>query len=101
MVCSLHTNSTAFRAVPNVLNSRFANYKNQPLRYAIPASFRGTFEALGVTEGRKERSGVRAAIIREKGVNGDREMAYSLFLAGFDVKDVPHDRPDERTRNTR
>ncbi len=67
---------------------RFANYKNQPLRYAIPASFKGTFEALGVTEGRKERSGVRAAIIREKGVNGDREMAYSLFLAGFDVKDV-------------
>lgn len=67
---------------------RFANYKKQPIRYAIPAAFKGTFEALGVTEGRKERSGVRAAIIREKGVNGDREMAYSLFLAGFDVKDV-------------
>ena len=67
---------------------RYANYKAQPLRYAIPASFKGTFDALGVTEGRKERSGVRAAIIREKGVNGDREMAYSLFLAGFDVKDV-------------
>lgn len=33
-------------------------------------------------------SGVKAAIIREKGVNGDREMAYSLYLAGFDVKDV-------------
>ncbi len=67
---------------------RFANYKVQPLKYAIPASFKGTFEALGVAEGRKERSGIRAAIIREKGVNGDREMAYSLFLAGFDVKDV-------------
>jgi phosphoribosylformylglycinamidine synthase len=37
---------------------------------------------------RKESSGKRAAIIREKGVNGDREMAYSLWLAGFDVKDV-------------
>jgi phosphoribosylformylglycinamidine synthase len=33
-------------------------------------------------------SGVRAAIIREKGTNGDREMAYVLYLAGFDVKDV-------------
>jgi phosphoribosylformylglycinamidine synthase len=33
-------------------------------------------------------SGIKAAIIREKGVNGDREMAYSLYLAGFDVKDV-------------
>jgi phosphoribosylformylglycinamidine synthase len=37
---------------------------------------------------RDGKSGVRAAIIREKGVNGDREMAYSLYLAGFDVKDV-------------
>ena len=33
-------------------------------------------------------SGIRAAIIREKGTNGEREMAYSLYLAGFDVKDV-------------
>ena len=30
----------------------------------------------------------KAAIIREKGVNGDREMAYTLYLAGFDVKDI-------------
>ena len=67
---------------------RFANYKHQPLRYAIPASFKGSLESMGLAFGRKERSGVRAAIIREKGVNGDREMAYSLFLAGFDVKDV-------------
>ena len=67
---------------------RFENYKHQPLRWAIPASFKGTFDSLGVTEGRSGRTGVRAAIIREKGVNGDREMAYSLHLAGFDVKDV-------------
>jgi phosphoribosylformylglycinamidine synthase len=33
-------------------------------------------------------SGIKAAIIREKGVNGDREMAYMMYLAGFDVKDV-------------
>ena len=31
---------------------------------------------------------MRAAIIREKGTNGEREMAYMLHLAGFDVKDV-------------
>ena len=30
----------------------------------------------------------KAAIIREKGTNGDREMAYALHLAGFKVKDV-------------
>lgn len=29
-----------------------------------------------------------AAIIREKGTNGDREMAYALHTAGFTVKDV-------------
>ena len=38
--------------------------------------------------GRRGESGIRAAIIREKGVNGDREMAHALYLAGFDVKDV-------------
>ena len=37
---------------------------------------------------RKQSSGIRAAIIREKGVNGDREMAWIMHLAGLDVKDV-------------
>ncbi len=67
---------------------RFENYKQQPIRYAIPAAFDGSLKSLGLEAGRKTRSGIKAAIIREKGVNGDREMAYSLFLAGFDVKDV-------------
>lgn len=67
---------------------RFANYAFQPLKYAIPSSFDGSFSSLGVKDFRKSHSGIKAAIIREKGVNGDREMAYSLFLAGFDVKDV-------------
>ncbi len=67
---------------------RFENYKKQPLRYRLPAGFDGSLASRGIALGRHERSGVRAAIIREKGVNGDREMAYSLYLAGFDVKDV-------------
>ena len=67
---------------------RFENYKRQPLRYAIPASYDGTLASRGLALRRDGKSGVRAAIIREKGVNGDREMAYSLYLAGFDVKDV-------------
>jgi len=45
-------------------------------------------EDLGLNPDRKERSGLTAAIIREKGTNGEREMAYALYLAGFDVKDV-------------
>ena len=45
-------------------------------------------EQYGISADRRKPSGIKAAIIREKGVNGDREMAYSLYLAGFDVKDV-------------
>jgi phosphoribosylformylglycinamidine synthase len=48
----------------------------------------GRPEQFEIDPKRKSRSGRRAAIIREKGVNGDREMAYSLYYAGFDVKDV-------------
>ncbi|MDE6322268.1 MAG: phosphoribosylformylglycinamidine synthase, partial [Muribaculaceae bacterium] len=67
---------------------RFENYKKQPIRYLIPSAFDGRLASRGLAHSRSERTGVRAAIIREKGVNGDREMAYSLHLAGFDVKDV-------------
>ncbi|MBO5779787.1 MAG: phosphoribosylformylglycinamidine synthase [Muribaculaceae bacterium] len=66
---------------------RFDNYKKQPIRYRIPASWKGSLASRGLTRVH-EPSGIRAAIIREKGVNSDREMAYSLYLAGFDVKDV-------------
>ncbi len=67
---------------------RFSNYKNQELQYNFPANFSGKFSQLGISPERKEKSGVKAAIIREKGVNGDREMAYAMYLAGMDVKDV-------------
>ncbi|WP_339902269.1 phosphoribosylformylglycinamidine synthase, partial [uncultured Cyclobacterium sp.] len=67
---------------------RFDNYKNQPLNYTFPEQWKGTYEALNLDSNRKTTTGAKAAIIREKGVNGDREMAYSLWLAGFDVKDI-------------
>ncbi len=69
-------------------SKRFSNYKLQALEYTFPSAFDGTFKHYGIDSTRRKASGVRAAIIREKGVNGDREMAYSLYLAGFDVKDV-------------
>lgn len=68
--------------------SRFENYKKQALDYQFPDDWTGQMSDLGIDQKRKENSGIRAAIIREKGVNGDREMAYALHLAGFDVKDV-------------
>ncbi len=67
---------------------RFESYKNTILDYQFPASFSGKMIDYGVEHGRQNKTGIKAAIIREKGVNGDREMAYSLFLAGFDVKDI-------------
>ncbi|MEI6753618.1 MAG: phosphoribosylformylglycinamidine synthase [Paludibacter sp.] len=67
--------------------SRFSNYKNQTLKFAFNESFIGKFSQFGISPDRKE-SGIRAAIIRDKGTNGEREMAYALYLAGFDVKDV-------------
>ena len=67
---------------------RFENYKKQDLRYDFSSKFTGKAADLGIDMHRREASGIKAAIIREKGVNGDREMAYALYLAGFDVKDV-------------
>lgn len=67
---------------------RFENYKKQPLSFTFPEGFNGQYESLGLDPDRKTKTGIKAAIIREKGVNGDREMAYAMHLAGFDVKDI-------------
>jgi phosphoribosylformylglycinamidine synthase len=63
------------------------NYASQ-IRVFDLKDFKGDLKSNGITHGRKNKSGLKAAIIREKGVNGDREMAYAMHLAGFDVKDV-------------
>ncbi len=62
---------------------RFDNYKKQPLKYIFPNHFTGK---LPVISSKLERP--KAAIIREKGSNSEREMANAMYLAGFDVKDV-------------
>ncbi len=67
---------------------RFKNYKRQDLSYQFKKGFSGKVASYGIQLSRRSKSGVKAAIIREKGVNGDREMAFALHLAGFDVKDV-------------
>ena len=66
---------------------RYLNYKKHALELDLK-DFQGTFKSLGIDPHRRTKSGAKAAIIREKGVNGDREMAHALYLAGFDVKDV-------------
>jgi len=78
---------------------RYENYKRQPLKYVFPKTFTGQLSGraesrpgsldistpLDVTEGERRP---KAAILREKGSNSEREMANAMFLAGFDVKDV-------------
>jgi phosphoribosylformylglycinamidine synthase len=62
---------------------RFNNYKNQPLQFNFPINFNGKLPVIANGTARP-----KAAIIREKGSNSEREMANAMFLAGFDVKDV-------------
>ncbi|WP_108244597.1 phosphoribosylformylglycinamidine synthase [Muricauda brasiliensis] len=61
---------------------RYDNYKVQPLEYSFPSEFSG---ALPETP---KVNRPKAAILREKGSNSEREMANAMYLAGFDVKDV-------------
>lgn len=68
--------------------ARYQNYKHQAVGYKFPAGFTGKLKDLRLDPDRKNKSGIRAAILRDKGTNGEREMAYALWLAGFDVKDV-------------
>ena len=62
---------------------RFDNYKIQPLEYIFPTHFDGKKPIVDFSKPRP-----KAAIIREKGSNSEREMANAMYLAGFDVKDV-------------
>lgn len=61
---------------------RFKNYKNQPLKFKFPSNFSGDIPK------NKFKKEIKAAVIREKGINSEREMAYMLNLCGFKVKDV-------------
>ncbi|MCX6330479.1 MAG: phosphoribosylformylglycinamidine synthase [Bacteroidia bacterium] len=72
---------------PALAKERFNNYIKNDLNLKLK-DFSGTLGSLGISPDRRKKSGINAAIIREKGVNGDREMAYALYLAGFDVRDV-------------
>ena len=68
--------------------NRFENYKMQPLEYKFHKAFTGKLADYGISADRRTPSGVKAAVIREKGTQCERETAYALYLAGFDVKDV-------------
>jgi phosphoribosylformylglycinamidine synthase len=66
---------------PELAEERYREYKNQVLTYRFPASHTGQVPAIPTYR-------PKAAIIREKGSNSERELAHALYLAGFDVKDI-------------
>ena len=61
---------------------RYDNYKVQPLVYEFPTHFTG--KKIARPTGLRKK----AAIIREKGSNSEREMANAMFQMGFDVTDI-------------
>jgi len=67
---------------------RYEKFDAHPMKFKLPGGFTGRLKDLGIDPRRTKTSGLKAAIVRDKGTNGDRELAYTLFLAGFDVKDV-------------
>ena len=60
---------------------RFDNFDKTPLSYKFPANFDGKLKAI-------PNKKIKAAVLREKGSNSEREMAYMMHLAGFEVKDI-------------
>ena len=83
------------QSMNGMAKKRCQNYKKQPIEMKFNADFTGTLQQYGLDADRWKTSTPnthhqtpKAAIIREKGTNGEREMAYALYLAGFEVKDV-------------
>jgi len=75
---------------------RFTNYGQQPLEFVFPEGFTGNSDCFVPRNDAThvkftpDSNGKRpvAAVIREKGSQCERETAYALYLAGFEVKDV-------------
>jgi len=69
------------QTTPALADERFKTFMNQPLRYEFPQFFTGKKPT-------RPTKRPKAAVLREKGSNSERELANALYLAGFDVKDV-------------
>ncbi len=76
------------QSTPELAKERYDNLANNPLQFIFPKGFKGTLDHYNISHLKNNSLGHKAAIVREKGVNGDREMAYAMYLAGFEVKDI-------------
>ena len=60
---------------------RAENVVKQPLKFKFPPKFSGIYP-------KKKKYTINAAVLREKGSNSEREMAYIMDMCGFKVRDV-------------
>jgi len=72
-----------YQTAGDLPKERYDNYKKQSLHYNFPSWHRGALPDIDPSKRRP-----KAAILREKGSNSEREMAHAMYLAGWDVKDV-------------
>ena len=75
------TKLEAEQTTPKLAAIRGSNVVAQPLKFNFPHAFDGKKPA-------KKKTTIKAAVIREKGSNSEREMAYMMDLSGFEVRDV-------------
>ncbi|MEL7145460.1 MAG: phosphoribosylformylglycinamidine synthase [Bacteroidota bacterium] len=73
---------------PELAEERSHNVGKLPLRYQFPQDFKGTYTSYGINLNVDHDRRIKAAVIREKGSNSEREMAYMMHIAGFEVRDV-------------
>ncbi|MEM7375082.1 MAG: phosphoribosylformylglycinamidine synthase [Bacteroidota bacterium] len=65
----------------SLADERYKDYMKQPLLYTFPQPFSGKKPV-------RPNNRPKAAVLREKGSNSERELANAMYMAGFDVKDV-------------
>ena len=69
---------------PKKAKERLESLGKHPLIYKFPSGYAELNSKLAAVGERK----IVAAVIREQGTNGERELAFALHAAGFIVKDV-------------
>ncbi len=78
--------------VPRALaKERFESLNSVPLELNWPSGFDSSGKNVEFSVSKPKRSGLEAVVVREKGTNGDRELAACLYASGFDVRDVTMD----------
>ena len=67
---------------------RLESLNSVPLEYSLPSNFDSSGKSIGFSVKSPKTTKLKAVIVREKGTNGDRELAVSLYGSGFQVRDV-------------